>query len=556
MKISVITVCYNAQSEIEKTLLSVIKQTYDNFEYIVVDGKSTDGTVKIIQKYHTHISKWVSEPDTGIYNAMNKGVRLATGEYCIFMNAGDTFATPDALKLSSLFLNDGFDILVGREISTKGNKIIDYIYPPDEITPIHLYLSSLSHQSSFIKREVLLANPYDETLRLVSDWKFWIETLLIQKLRYRAIDVDVSCFNHDGATFNQVELGRKERQKVLAECMPKDMLVSCQKQTDTFPYSRLISLIKREIRHKPLIQKFYRQLKNEVKEYKRWGTRHVLLEVFAKVSPYFNKRMHAYYMDYVRKYYKDIVLNSSVQSNAHERVIWVCWWQGEAYMPLIPKLSLLSIKRYAKNIPVIVVSKDNYKKYAKMPDYIEEHLKNGDISITHFSDVLRFVLLSTHGGLWIDATDIVTGDITKYCSLPFFTNKQNHPNDSRYISGYKWASHLIGGESNIIFSSMRDCFFEYFRREKYVMTYFLLDYFLALIYETREEARKIIDDVDYNNEGILDMMHCINDPINPDNFNQLWSNSLFHKLTWKKRIVPYTQDKIKTCFGYLIDRLF
>ena len=97
-KISVITVCWNCVGEIEKTLTSVVAQTYSNMEYIVVDGASKDGTLEIINKYKNHISVLISEPDSGLYNAMNKGVKAATGQWCIFMNAGDMFASNNVLK--------------------------------------------------------------------------------------------------------------------------------------------------------------------------------------------------------------------------------------------------------------------------------------------------------------------------------------------------------------------------------------------------------------------------------------------------------------------------
>lgn len=97
-KISVITICYNAVDVIEGTILSVINQTYKNIEYIVVDGGSTDGTIDIIKRYESRIDKWISEPDKGIYDAMNKGIRIATGEWLNFMNAGDVFTRNDLLS--------------------------------------------------------------------------------------------------------------------------------------------------------------------------------------------------------------------------------------------------------------------------------------------------------------------------------------------------------------------------------------------------------------------------------------------------------------------------
>jgi len=98
MKISVVTVCYNAADVLEKTMLSVLNQTYKDIEYIIIDGGSTDGTVDIIKKYADRISYWVSEPDKGIYDAMNKGIKKATGEWINFMNAGDCFTNDEVVK--------------------------------------------------------------------------------------------------------------------------------------------------------------------------------------------------------------------------------------------------------------------------------------------------------------------------------------------------------------------------------------------------------------------------------------------------------------------------
>ena len=107
MKISIITVCFNAVGVIEKTILSVISQTYNDVEYIIIDGGSTDGTLDIVKKYENYIAYWISEPDSGIYNAMNKGVKYATGLYCNFMNAGDCFH--DNKVFESLFGENNYD---------------------------------------------------------------------------------------------------------------------------------------------------------------------------------------------------------------------------------------------------------------------------------------------------------------------------------------------------------------------------------------------------------------------------------------------------------------
>lgn len=230
MKISVITISYNAASCIEETIKSVINQRYNNFEYIMVDGKSSDDTVEIIQKYNSHISKWISEPDKGIYNAMNKAVRMANGEYCIFMNAGDMFCNPLVLKQVSPFLDDNVDYLVGNEVAIKHGKIVDYVCAPKKITTNLFVKKSLSHQASFIRRDLLLQYPYDETLKMVSDWKFCIQTLLLEHASYKALNIDVCVFNHEGITFRQKEVGHNERRKVLQDLLPQEIINICDKK--------------------------------------------------------------------------------------------------------------------------------------------------------------------------------------------------------------------------------------------------------------------------------------------------------------------------------------
>lgn len=219
MKFSVITVAYNAGICIERTILSVISQSYKDMEYIIVDGSSNDNTIDIVKKYKSHINIWVSEHDHGIYDAMNKGVRMASGDYCIFMNAGDMFVNSDVLNKVNEQIESNFDIYIGNEISVRNGMICDYIKPPKTVDAEYLLCNSLSHQASFINRWLLLKNPYDENLKLVSDWKFWIQTIVLSDATYKHINVDICLFNHDGVTFTMQDKGLLERKKVCDELL-------------------------------------------------------------------------------------------------------------------------------------------------------------------------------------------------------------------------------------------------------------------------------------------------------------------------------------------------
>ena len=116
MKITVITISFNAAARMAQTIKSVIQQDYPSYEYIVVDGASTDGTVGIIRQHEQHITKWVSEPDTGIYQAMNKGVAMATGDYCILMNAGDMFIHENGLSEIAPHVDGDATIVRGNQV--------------------------------------------------------------------------------------------------------------------------------------------------------------------------------------------------------------------------------------------------------------------------------------------------------------------------------------------------------------------------------------------------------------------------------------------------------
>lgn len=165
-KITVITVSYNAETYIEATIKSVISQTYSNLEYIIIDGKSSDRTIDIVTKYKTQIDIIISERDEGIYDAMNKGIELAHGEWIIFMNAGDLFAS--STIIDEIFINNysnsdvlfgnvinkyewGCTVHIGRNFNGKENRL------------------PFSHQSVFARAEILKENLFDTSFRSAAD---------------------------------------------------------------------------------------------------------------------------------------------------------------------------------------------------------------------------------------------------------------------------------------------------------------------------------------------------------------------------------------------------
>ena len=166
MKISIITINYNNREGLSRTLASVAEQTCRDFEYIIIDGGSTDGSVEEIQHHAAIIDYWVSEPDGGIYNAMNKGIAKAQGDYCLFLNSSDMLYSPDIIA-KVVPLLDGTDFCAGDICFLYEKPEVKVV--PDEITAYYMFHSILFHQSTFIRTALLKAEPYSENYRIVSD---------------------------------------------------------------------------------------------------------------------------------------------------------------------------------------------------------------------------------------------------------------------------------------------------------------------------------------------------------------------------------------------------
>ena len=192
-KLSLITINQNNAEGLRRTIESVVFQTYIDYEYIVIDGASTDESVNILKQYDNRITFWISEPDTGIYNAMNKGILKATGEYCLFLNSGDRLSNDRVLE--EVFLHEiTEDIVCGNAVFEKSHLHKErLIIPPEKLKASDLILNFIPHQATFIKRSLFSEiHLYDEHYKISSDWAFFIETLLVYNKKYKHLNVLVS----------------------------------------------------------------------------------------------------------------------------------------------------------------------------------------------------------------------------------------------------------------------------------------------------------------------------------------------------------------------------
>ncbi|RLD27572.1 MAG: glycosyltransferase [Bacteroidetes bacterium] len=209
--LSIITINYNDVVGIDKTIQSVNSQSYNNIEYIIIDGLSDDGSVELIKKHAAKISYWISEKDTGIFNAMNKGIKASKGDYLLFLNSGDILNGTSALGDFINHKNFKGDIIYGDYKFEDGEKIY-----PDDLSPLFFIRTSLPHQSTFFKRTVFdKMGDYNEGYTIVSDRAFFIKCFLsnlftFQHIKYSLTIFDLSGMSND-ADFKQNKKEEDER---------------------------------------------------------------------------------------------------------------------------------------------------------------------------------------------------------------------------------------------------------------------------------------------------------------------------------------------------------
>lgn len=217
LKLSIITINYNNLDGLKRTIESVVNQTWQEFEYIVIDGGSTDGSAQYIESQSAHIDYWVSEPDKGIYNAMNKGIVKATGEYLLFLNSGDHFYSNNIL-LESHTKIAVYDLIYFNlnVVDEEKNFVKKY---PDSLSFSYFVKDTLPHQATFIRANLFnRVGIYDESLKIISDWKFFMECIFKFNATFIKIDTVLSTFYFDGISSDSAnsELLHQEKQSVLS----------------------------------------------------------------------------------------------------------------------------------------------------------------------------------------------------------------------------------------------------------------------------------------------------------------------------------------------------
>lgn len=261
-KVTIITVCYNASDTIEKTILSVINQNYDNIEYIIIDGGSKDRTMDIVKKYEAKITKWVSESDKGIYDAMNKGIKMATGEWINFMNSGDIFVENDVL--TNIFAHNNYSdsaVIYGDSVFEVNGRL--YNSPAGGFS--HLSMGFV-HQSSFVHASEAKELLFDLKYHLAADYNMML-TLKKQGKVFSYVKTPISLYDTNGVS-------AQSREEHIYEMM---CIENPGKEVDNRLYARRknriinVKLIVFSIVHKffPFAEKIILNKKKDYEEYHR-----------------------------------------------------------------------------------------------------------------------------------------------------------------------------------------------------------------------------------------------------------------------------------------------
>ena len=248
-KFSIITVNYNNLEGLKKTVESVKNQTYKEFEYLVIDGGSTDGSANYLKQNNIFFDYWISEPDSGVYQAMNKGIGKATGEYLLFLNSGDHFYNDEVLEKNHQEIKDSDIIYFDLQV-IEGDKQFIKTYP-NTLSFSYFVEDTLPHPATFIKKEAFVkTNLYKEDFKIVSDWKFFIDAICKYNLSYKRIAQPLSTFYIGGLSSNPenqiIKFNEKEdviKGDYLLYTKDIDNIIGYRKTLSNLRSSKIISLL-------------------------------------------------------------------------------------------------------------------------------------------------------------------------------------------------------------------------------------------------------------------------------------------------------------------------
>lgn len=285
------------------------------------------------------------------------------------------------------------------------------------------------------------------------------------------------------------------------------------------------------------------------------GFKTEILSVFVRDPQKHQQLIQTTKLAYLKRQYGYLVEKyagkTKERRSAQQPVIWQMWWQGYDNMPPIVKACLNSVKRHtSQNVKIVLLTKDNFSDYVRIPDYILKKVEKGIITLTHLSDIIRMACLAEHGGIWLDSTLYVTRDIPDSTfSKDWFSLSTTDPEYSN-ISMCKWCSFAIGG-GNLVFDFMKDLFYTHWKDNDAFIDYFTIDYGLRLYYDAVPAFKEMIDREAATKWDIQILWKSMNEMYAPEKMSQIIERTMYSKLTYKVQWNA-TIDGKETFYGHLI----
>ena len=270
------------------------------------------------------------------------------------------------------------------------------------------------------------------------------------------------------------------------------------------------------------------------------------------------EKKHKFIFSYLRKEHSDIIEKyrdyiEPTSVKPQHRYIWTLWWQGEETAPPLIKACFSSIRENANGAELVILTKDNYRDYIELPEYILEKREKGYISFAQLSDIFRFTLLEKYGGLWLDSTIYTSKPIPEsYFERSFFSQHTKWA-ETCFVQHNLFHGFIIGSQKNgKLVSFVKEMFFEYWKKHDTLVDYLMIDYLIMLAYQEYPDIKDEIDSLDYSSERLYDLVNMLSKPYNEAEFSKLKADCIFSKLDWHRKYKTETNGK-KTYYSMLIN---
>lgn len=314
------------------------------------------------------------------------------------------------------------------------------------------------------------------------------------------------------------------------------------------------------------IKKIYKYIKGAGIKYALYGIKYKFTNPtdYSRIKYGKKKFIYSKIKRLVKKYKREsksseISINNNNKKHLQKFPIWICWFQGIENAPEIVKICLQSLKEnISSDSEIHIITFDNLEQYVEIPQYIVKKREKGIITLTQYSDIIRFALLSKYGGFWLDSTVLVTDSIINMCNYDYYTKKSDRLelNFGNYLIQGRFTAHINKGDNdNVLYNFIYDSFLEYYKKVNVSIDYFLVLFFADIAYENIPQCRTIMDNLSYNDKGMESRLcEILNEEYNEIVFNQLKENMPFQKLSYKLDNLCLYQNNQLTYYGYIYEK--